>query len=367
MNLHPVLGDIENKNSFNYENQLDYASLEDVIVYTAHQSWPSRIYILKMDGSFINYFEYDFYRFVDLEVVDNELYVSEAFAPRTYKVNLTSGELDLVIDDWSLYYFYDLAFDGEFFYVVEWDLNRYDINGTKDGTASFDYDVMGSAWDGIYYWTLTDENMIKCWDLTNWPAIIELSENDFVPPTEYCRGLWFDGEYFWTAESIDETLGYIYQFDYTGAVINQLLEPAYNGWAACIIEDFYPNDAPLTPSITGPTEGQTGNTYNYTFLTTDPDSDDIWYYIDWDDDQHEEWIGAYASGEEVVVSHSWDEEGTYTVQAKAKDNYDAESEWGTLKVTMPVNQQLQYPIIQWLLEQFPNAFPILRNLLEQQM
>jgi len=361
-NVHPALGDIEKRDSFTYENQLDYTSLEDVIVYTAHQNWLSRIYILKMDGSVINYFEYDFYRFVDLEVVDNELFVSEAFAPRTYKVNLTSGDLELIIDDWSLYYFYDLAYDGNFFYVVEWDINRYDINGTKDGTASFDKDVMGSAWDGSYYWTLTDENNIKCWDISNWPTIIELSENDFTPPTEYCRGLWFDGEYFWTAESIDESLGYIYQFDYTGTVINQLLEPAYNGWAACIIEDFYPNDPPSKPMITGPTEGIAGEIYNYTFVSIDPDDDDIWYYIEWDDDSSSSWLGPYESGGEVVISHTWYEEGTYTISAKARDIFEDESDWAYLEVTMPVNQPVQFPLFLRFLERFPIAFPIFRYL-----
>jgi len=62
-----------------------------------------------------------------MAVVNNELYVAEAFAPRVLKVNLETGELDVIIDDWSLYYFYDLAFDGTYFYVTEWDLNRYDI------------------------------------------------------------------------------------------------------------------------------------------------------------------------------------------------------------------------------------------------
>ncbi|MGB2805242.1 MAG: hypothetical protein WBD64_10160, partial [Candidatus Zixiibacteriota bacterium] len=81
---------------------------EDVIVYTAHQDWLSRIYVLRMNGTVIDFFEYSFYFFADLEVVNNEVYVAEAFAPRAYKVDLYTGALDLVIDDWSLYYFYDL-------------------------------------------------------------------------------------------------------------------------------------------------------------------------------------------------------------------------------------------------------------------
>jgi hypothetical protein len=211
----------------------------DLIVYTAHQEWLSRIYVLDTNGTVLNYFQYDFYRWADVEIVDNELYLAEAFAPRVYKVDLRSGELDLVIDDWSLYYFYDLAYDGSFFYVEEWDYNRYYPDGTKDGTASYDGTVYGSAWDGEYLWTLGDEDLVRCWDNSNWPDLQEVTENNFTPPSAACRGLWFDGEHFWTAEAIDGSLGYIYKFDHSGQVVRQWLEPAFAGWAAGFIEADY--------------------------------------------------------------------------------------------------------------------------------
>ena len=88
-------------------------------------------------------------------------------------------------------------------------------------------------------------------------------------------------------------------------------------------------------------------------------------YIDWGDNSSEEWIGPFDSGEEIIVNHTWDEENSYTIRAKAKDTLDVESPWGTLDVTMPVNQQsFSFPLLQRLFERFPNAFPILRNLLE---
>ena len=124
---------------------------------------------------------------------------------------------------------------------------------------------------------------------------------------------------------------------------------------------------PNPPTITGPTIGMPGVEYNYTFITTDPDGDDVWYYIDWRDESNSGWIGPYPSGQEVVVSHTWDKRGRYTIKAKAKDIFDAESEWGTLEVTMPVNQHsYSFPLLQRLLELFPNAFPILRYLIEAQ-
>ena len=67
---------------------------EDIIVYTANQGFFSRIYILNMSGSVLNYFEYENFRFCDTEVVNNNLYVAEAFAPRVEKVrNWSRSEL----------------------------------------------------------------------------------------------------------------------------------------------------------------------------------------------------------------------------------------------------------------------------------
>jgi hypothetical protein len=212
------------------------ALTDDVIVFTANQEFLSRIYLMDTTGTVIDYHHYDFYRWVGMEVVDGELYVAEAFAPRVYKVEPETGSLEVIIDDWTLYYFYDVAFDGTYFYVDEWDLNRYDINGNYAGTASFDEYVLGCAWDGQYFWTLDDSNLIKCWDLSGWPTVIPVPANNFIPPSSQCRGLYFDGEYFWSAESGDAT-GMIYRFDHTGAVVQQWPEPAFSGWAATPIRD----------------------------------------------------------------------------------------------------------------------------------
>jgi len=46
----------------------------DLIVFIANQGWLSRIYVLNSQGAVLRYFEYEYYIFSDLEIVDNELY-----------------------------------------------------------------------------------------------------------------------------------------------------------------------------------------------------------------------------------------------------------------------------------------------------
>jgi len=215
------------------------ASYEDLIVYTANQEWLSRIYLLRLDGSVYDYQEFEFYRWCDVEIIDNELYAAEAYAPRVYRIDIETWELELVVDDWTLYYFYDLAFDGEHLYVEEWDYNRYLLDGTKVGAASYDGTVYGSAWNGEYLWNVGEDGVAHCWDVSGWPDMIELAENVITLPSTACRGLWFDGEHFWTAEATDGALGYIYKFDQQGQVVEQWREPAYIGWAAGLIEADY--------------------------------------------------------------------------------------------------------------------------------
>ena len=101
------------------------------------------------------------------------------------------------------------------------------------------------------------------------------------------------------------------------------------------------NNPPLQPSISGFSLGVTGVEYTYTAVTTDPDDDDIAEYIvNWGDGTGDETIsGPFASGEEATASHTWSTGGNFVITAKAKDVYGAESDWGTLEVTMPVNYQ----------------------------
>lgn len=133
----------------------------------------------------------------------------------------------------------------------------------------------------------------------------------------------------------------------------------YDIEAETTFEVILENDPPNDPTIDGPTNGKAGTSYDYTFTAVDPDGTNIWYYVDWGDDTNSGWVGPYASGQEMVLSHTWDERGTYTIKAKAKDPYDEEGPWGSLEVTMPRNRIRLFRFF----DIFPNVFPQLRLLL----
>jgi len=120
--------------------------------------------------------------------------------------------------------------------------------------------------------------------------------------------------------------------------------------------------APDKPSISGEINGKAGNEYEYTFTTIDPNDDDIYLYIEWGDNETEEWVGNYMSGEEVKIKHTFSEQNTYIIRAKSKDIYDAESDWATLEVSMPKNKPINTPFLRFL-ENHPYLFPLLQQLL----
>jgi len=101
------------------------------------------------------------------------------------------------------------------------------------------------------------------------------------------------------------------------------------------IESTTLNNPPAKPTITGPVSGETGKSYTYTAVTTDPDGDKVFYCFNWGDGD-EVCTDLYDSGHEVSSSHTWDSDGDYTITVKATDENGAESEPATLKVTMPL-------------------------------
>ena len=123
------------------------------------------------------------------------------------------------------------------------------------------------------------------------------------------------------------------------------------------------NNPPETPTISGPTNGNSGTKYTYTFNTVDPDGDDVFYYVKWDDGYTEVWDGPHASGADVNIDHTYTKEGTFTIEAKAQDIYGAESGWGSLTITMPKTKSLSNTFLVNILKQMSQFFPIFNKIL----
>jgi hypothetical protein len=95
------------------------------------------------------------------------------------------------------------------------------------------------------------------------------------------------------------------------------------------------NLPPIKPNIEGPTSGKAGVVYNFSFSSFDPDSDNIYFWIDWGDGSIEEWIGPYDSGEKIIISHTWKKKDDYIIKAKSKDIYYQESDLSVFEIKIP--------------------------------
>jgi outer membrane protein assembly factor BamB len=124
------------------------------------------------------------------------------------------------------------------------------------------------------------------------------------------------------------------------------------------------NEPPDQPNINGTTSGKIRIEYTYTAVTSDPDGDNVSFYFDWGDGTNSGWTEYVPSGIQVNETHKWSKGDTYEIKVKAQDVYGAESEWTTLEITMPKNQQSQNILLFRFLESYPRMFPILRQLKE---
>jgi len=113
------------------------------------------------------------------------------------------------------------------------------------------------------------------------------------------------------------------------------------------------NTAPDKPTINGPISGTVGVTYDYTFSATDPDNSIVYIFVHWGDGSDTGWKGPYDSGQQVTFSHKWTTENTFTINAKAKDPYDAEGDWETLDVTIPRDISTDNVLFWRIIEHFP--------------
>ena len=177
-----------------------------------------------------------------------------------------------------------------------------------------------------------------------------------------------DGGYSWTdftemediqmmeCDFVENGIGWAGSF-------NDIDDPSIEGMFKYIPPE---NQPPSAPKIDGPGRGSAGTSYEYTFTSTDPDDDQVSYYIKWGDGDESGWTALQASGEPgYTESHTWDKQDEYTITAKARDENGYEGPEAKYYVIMPRSRIISSSPFLKFIQQFPNLVPIMRLLLQQ--
>jgi len=87
------------------------------------------------------------------------------------------------------------------------------------------------------------------------------------------------------------------------------------------------NTPPNKPTITGPSSGEMEVEYSFDVSSTDPNSDDLYYIVDWDDGSELETFGPFESGASATLSHTWESAGSFDIRVMAHDEFLAQGAW----------------------------------------
>ena len=122
-----------------------------------------------------------------------------------------------------------------------------------------------------------------------------------------------------------------------------------------------PSISTITRANQPPSEPQLGyfihNGFQYqlSIVSTDADGDAVSYKIDWGDGNISDWLGPFPEGNKRYMYHVWDEDGNYSVRAKAKDEHNAESTWST--PILIEYQRCAYIFPPWMVNRFISIKP----------
>ncbi|PNX46903.1 MAG: hypothetical protein BV457_06755 [Thermoplasmata archaeon M9B1D] len=147
-----------------------------------------------------------------------------------------------------------------------------------------------------------------------------------------------------------------YAYDYINGDYNDLgnIELSYN-------ENL--NHPPTVPYINGSLIGKPDYEYHFTIESVDLEWNDIYYCIDYGDNNGEIWIGPFPTGERQIINHTWNEKGIYQIKIKSKDIYDAESDWGMLKFSVSKSCEVFKAHILDISHMFIERLPLLEKIL----
>jgi outer membrane protein assembly factor BamB len=271
--------------------------------------------------------------------LDNYLYALNSNGTRKWRTNVGAGTSPTIGLDGTIYcgfdYLYAVNPDG----TVKWTFYPGSDRGIRGGTPCI------SAEGTIYFGTHIDPSYggeiiaVNSDGTEKWRKKIANEWVDFAPIIDK------DGTVYIGSSTKEETrpgafksVGYFYAFN----------EKDVN--------------APSTPKITGPTKVNSKTEIDYTFKSTSLLGNDVYFYINWGDGDWniDYWLGPYASDNNVIISHTWSEPGSYTIRCRCKDSDNLWSDWREYNISVPRNNAAHYSF--WL--RFLDMFPILQKIVE---
>jgi PKD repeat protein len=266
--------------------------------------------------------------------------------------------------------FFGTAIGGVQPYSFSWD-----FGDGSSGTGQAPSHTYTSAGTFVVTLTVTDSASPPATDTDTTNAIITSGDQPIADANGDYEGevgeeIQFEGDvyggtapYTWYWEfgegNTSDEQDPVFIYDEVGEYMVNLTVTDDNGYSDTdeVICTIVPaNDPPVKPETpTGDAEGKAGDEYTYTTTTTDPDGDAIFYKWDWGDGTTSDWLGPFGNGAEASASHTWDEEGDYSIKVKARDPSGEESDWSDpLPITMPHAKVFNLPLfLQMLLERFP--------------
>jgi len=88
------------------------------------------------------------------------------------------------------------------------------------------------------------------------------------------------------------------------------------------------NQPPGAPSIpSGPVSGRKGDSLRFSTVAEDPDGDSVAVRFDWGDSTMSDWSALVPNGDSVAMTHAWQNLGTFSIRAQARDTKETASVW----------------------------------------
>ncbi|MFH1013381.1 MAG: M14 family zinc carboxypeptidase [Thermoplasmatota archaeon] len=213
----------------------------------------------------------------------------------------------------------EISTDGRFYEVLD------TFTGSSGGWVSKSYDIERYASTSIFirFRYATDSQTIgdgffvdDITPVSDFRSIVTLSES--ISSESFEIASRSDGTYYYRVRGFNEEHGW-----------------CDDSTLVKVEVDMNNNHPPDRPTLSGVKKGKTGESYQYSIMSIDANDDPLYYYISWGDGTIDEWIGPYASNEQINMEHVWQEKGDYIIKVRAKDSHQRMGEWSTLPVTMP--------------------------------